>query len=150
MASSAKRGDVGGVSARAAAEDRGAGDERVGAGGNGALCRLGIDTTVDLQRNGPSARIDAGARRFDLPQLAFDEALPAEAWIDAHDEDEVDEVEQVVDGIDGGAGVEHHAGAFSERANELQRAMNMRPSFGMHGDPIRTGFGECLDVRIDR
>ena len=36
------------------------------------------------------------------------------------------------------------------RANVLQRAVKMRPRFRVHGDEIGAGFGEGLDIGVDR
>ncbi len=41
--------------------------------------------------------VDHIAHRFDLAQLRGNEALPAEAGIDAHDEHKVDFFEQIVE-----------------------------------------------------
>jgi hypothetical protein len=95
-------------------------------------------------------RIDALARVFtNLGQLAFDEALAAEAGIDAHDQDQVDQIHQIVQASIGVRDWKHHA-AFCPAQDMLQRAMDMRPAFGMHGEAVGPGIGESLDIGIDR
>ena len=46
--------------------------------------------------------------------------------------------------------IQHDPGSFAERADELQRAMQMRPRLGMHQDVVGAGLGERGDIRIDR
>src|SRR6185295_14800912 len=86
----AQRLDVGGVTLRPAAEHRGAGDQHVGTGGHGLLRRLGIDAAIDLEIDDAAARVDHLAQGGDLGELALDEALPAEARVDAHHQHQVD------------------------------------------------------------
>src|SRR5690606_39287902 len=50
----------------------------------------------------PAERIDAPADRLDLAKLAVDEALAAEAGIDAHHQHEIDLLEQVIERPGGG------------------------------------------------
>ncbi len=50
----------------------------------------------------------------------------------------------------GVAGIQHHAGTFAVRADELQRAMQMRPGLRMHQHVVGAGIGERGDVGIDR
>ena len=83
-------------------------------------------------------------------ELAFDEALAAEAGIDAHDQDQVHQVHQIVERIDRRAGIEHHAGLFAQLADVLKRAMDMRAGFGMHGQAVGARLGEGLEIGVHR
>ena len=46
--------------------------------------------------------------------------------------------------------IERHAGLLAERADRLQRAMQMRPGLGMDGDDVGAGLGEGGDIGVDR
>ena len=46
------------------------------------------------------------------------------------------------------ARIERDAGLLAERADRLQRAMQMRTGFGMHGDVVAAGFGKGLEIGI--
>src|SRR5256885_4078479 len=37
---------------------------------------------------------------------------------------------------------------LAERADRLQRAMQMRPGLGMHGDMVAAGFGERFEIGV--
>ena len=50
----------------------------------------------------------------------------------------------------GVAGLMRDAGALAERADRLQRAVEMRPRLGMHGDRVGAGGGEGLRDRDRR
>ena len=50
----------------------------------------------------------------------------------------------------GVAGIERQPGLLAERLDELDRAVDMRPGLGMHGDDVGAGLGEARDIRIDR
>ena len=52
--------------------------------------------------------------------------------------------------IDRRAGIEHHAGPLAQLADVLQRAVDMRARFGMHGDAVGAGLGERLQIGIGR
>src|SRR5204862_394836 len=81
--------DIVRIGLRTAAERRRPRDQHVGSGVDRAP-RVGlVDTAVDLEVYRPAARVDPLADRFDLLQLAVDEALPAEARIDAHHQHEI-------------------------------------------------------------
>src|SRR3546814_10844612 len=80
--------DIAGIGIRPALEGRGAGDEHVGARRDRERGGVGIDAAVDLQPYVAARLVDHLADRLDLAELAGDEALAAEAGVDAHDEDE--------------------------------------------------------------
>ena len=88
--------------------------------------------------------------RRDLIDHRRDERLTAETGIDRHQEDEVEPVEHVFDGVDGRRGIERHAGLLAERPDSLQRAVEMRPGFGVDGDDVGAGFGEGGEVGVGR
>ena len=46
--------------------------------------------------------------------------------------------------------IERDAGLLAERADRLQRAMQMRAGLGMHRDVIAAGLGEGLEIGIAR
>ena len=48
------------------------------------------------------------------------------------------------------AGIHGHAGLLAERADRLQRAVDMRAGFDMHGDDVGAGFGEGFEIGIAR
>ena len=52
--------------------------------------------------------------------------------------------------LDRRARVERDAGLLAERADRLQRAMQMRTGLGMDGDVIAAGLGEGLEIGIAR
>ena len=75
---------------------------------------------------------------------------PPKPGLTDHDQDQIDQIDDVVERLDRRPGIEHDAGLLAERADELKRAMHMRPGFGMHRDPVGAGIGEILDERIHR
>src|SRR4249919_2722252 len=128
------RGDHGAVVG--GAEDRAAGDEGVAAGiGRGANV-VGLDAAVDLEPDVAPARLDAPAHLLDLLQRRRDEALAAEAGVDAHDEDEVDLVDHPVEDVERRRRVEHEPGPATGGADELQRAVDVGAGVGMKADDV--------------
>ena len=93
------------------------------------------------------------AHRADPPDRLADgrdERLPAEPGIDAHHQDHVDEVE---DGLDDGrrrTRVQRDAGPLAERPDGLERAVQVRPGFGMDRDDVRAGRREGGEVGVGR
>ena len=79
--------DIAGIGVRPAGKRRRAGDQNVGAGLDRGGRRIGVDAAIDLQVDLAAARVDQLAQRLDLVELRADEALPAEAGIDAHHQD---------------------------------------------------------------
>ena len=142
------RGIVGG------AEDRGAGDQHIGPGGDAARRGLGGDAAIDLQRDrlaaGGDMGIDHPPQAGDLPELAAEEGLPAEAGIDRHHEDEVAEIEHILHRRYGRRRIKDHAGLFAQGADGLQAAVQMRPGFRVEADEVGAGGGEGLQVGIGR
>ena len=47
-------------------------------------------------------------------------------------------------------GFMRHAGLLAERADRLQRAMDMRAGFDMHGDDVGARLGEGFEIGIAR
>jgi hypothetical protein len=75
---SAQSLDIFGVSARAAPERGGPGDEHVRSGLDRAARRLPIDAAIDLEVDRLAGLVDLLADRLDLAELAVDKCLPAE------------------------------------------------------------------------
>ena len=88
--------DVLGIGGRPAGEGRRAGDEHIGPGGHRPGRGLGIDAAVDLEIDGPAGAVDAPAELGDLVELGGDEALAAEAGIDAHHQHQIDVIPEMV------------------------------------------------------
>src|SRR3546814_3153511 len=78
------------------AEERRSGDEGIGAGPGDVGDVVGLDTAVDLEPDGLAAGLDALAHALDLAQRRGDEALPAEAGVDRHQQHQVQVLEHVV------------------------------------------------------
>src|SRR3546814_7650986 len=93
--------------------------------------------------------VDLAAQFLDLVERAGDEALAAEARIHAHAEDKVYVAYDRVDRVGRRPRVKRHPRLLAEALDELQRAMQMRACFGMHGDDVGAGLGEGFDIGID-
>ena len=93
---------------------------------------------------------DHPAQGGDLRQLRRQECLATESGIHGHDQDDVDEIEHPRNAFHRRRRIQHDAGAFAVRADELERAVQMRPCFRVHQHMVGAGLGECLDERIDR
>src|SRR5215475_12236002 len=132
----------------AALEDGGAGNQDIGAGG-GYLGRvLWRDAAVDLDVDRAPAR-----HRPQIPDLVDrrgDERLAAESGIDRHDQDEIHEIDHRRHGAFGCSGIERDPGLLAERADRLERAVEMRPRLDMHRDDVRAGLSKGLEIRIAR
>ena len=74
--------------------------------------------------------------------------MAAEARIDRHHQDEIDQVDDRLDGLDRRARIERHAGLLAERADRLQRAVDVRARLDVHGDDVGAGLGEGLEIGI--
>jgi hypothetical protein len=106
------------------------------------------DAAIDLDAD--VAVADHRAQPSDFRQHGGDEGLAAEAGVHRHSEDQIHMVEHIGDGLLGGGRVERHAGLQPERADRLQRAVQMHPGFHRHGDAVDTGAGEGLQIGINR
>ena len=127
----AQRGDRRRVVRRA--EHGGAGDQRVGAGGDHARRRLGRDAAIHRQRDRAARGVDHPAQRRDLRQLRRQECLPAESGIDRHHQDDVDEIEHPRNAFrPASPGFSTTPARLPCDADELQRAMQMRSGLRMH------------------
>ena len=102
----------------------------------------------------PSISISIGrpwARVRTLRELldgAANEFLAAEARIDGHDQDEINEIDHRLDALDRRSRVHGDAGLLAERADRLQRAVDVGTCLHVHGDDIGAGLGECFQIRI--
>ena len=52
--------------------------------------------------------------------------------------------------LDRRAGIERDAGLLAERADRLQRAVDVRPGLDVHGDDVGAGLGEGFEIGIAR
>ncbi|VTR65137.1 hypothetical protein DESC_290207 [Desulfosarcina cetonica] len=129
-----------------AAEDGAAGHEYIDTGLGDAADRIGVDATVNLDEGVQAARLDHGLELNHLVEDRGDEFLTAEAWIDAHDHDEVQIGKNPLQGFHGGRRVEGHAGAGARFADQLNRAVQMGTGLLMDGDIIGPGSGEIGDI----
>ena len=96
-------------------------------------------------------RVDAlGARCSIFRSADGDEALAAEAGVDAHHQHEVDLVDHPVEHVERRRRVEHQPGLAAGGADQLQRAIDVRARVGMKADEVGAGLGERLRERVDR
>ena len=87
---------------------------------------------------------------LDLAQRRIDEALAAEARVDAHHQQQVDLVDHPLQAVDRRRRVEHQARLAAGVADQLQRAVDVRAGVGVEADPVGAGLGKRLRQRIDR
>jgi hypothetical protein len=132
------------------AEDGAAGHEGVGAGIGHAADVVDLDAAVDLQPDVAAAGVDELARRLDLAQRRVDEALAAEAGVDAHDQDQVDLVDRPLQHVERRGRVEHQPGLFALGLDELQRAVDVRAGVGVEAHQVGAGLAEGLRQRVHR
>src|SRR3954469_24155425 len=147
--SGADNRDVAGiVRAALAAKHGGARYKRIGARsghGGGIVAR---DAAVNLESDRPVAY--HASNTPDLLELGFEEGLAAKARIDRHHQDEVETIEDIFDRAFGSRGTQADAGLLAERADGLERAIEVRTGFGMHRDEIRAGLRERFKIAIGR
>ena len=104
----------------------------------------------------PSISMSIGrpaASARELAQLldrAGNEFLPAEAWIDRHDQDQIDEIDDRCDRVLRRSWIQGHAGLLAQRPDRLQRTVEVRAGFHVHGDDVGPRFGEGLKIGIAR
>src|SRR5690606_26701490 len=125
-------------------------DEYSGARGDGAWRGFEIDTSIDFEFDGGVFAIDPLADCLDLLQLTFDEALAAEARIDAHDKHEIEVSEKRPEVFDGRARIEHEAGLRARGLDRLHGAVWVRTCLGVEGDDVRARARKGIDIGIDR
>ena len=78
------------------------------------------------------------------------EFLAAESGIDRHHQDDVDEIEHPRNAVRRRRGIQHDAGSFAVRANQLERAVQVRPCLRVHQNVVGAGVGERGDEGVDR
>src|SRR5699024_5648381 len=76
-------------------EHRATGYEDVCASRHGLVGGARLDASVDLEVDRLAGRVDHLAESPDLFELRGDEALPTEAWVDAHHEHEIEVFQDV-------------------------------------------------------
>jgi hypothetical protein len=96
----------------------------------------------------PLASMSLRAAR--LAQRAVDEALAAEAGVDAHDQHQVDLVDHPLQHVQRRGRVEHQAGLAALGLDQLQRAVDVRAGVGVEADQVGAGLGRRPGQRIDR
>src|SRR3546814_7888831 len=90
--------------------------------------------------------VDHLAHGFDLAKLAFDEALPAKARIDAHDEDQIDVLDEIVQHLGRGGGIERHARLLAQGLDMLDCTMDMRPCFRMNRNDVCARLRKSFEI----
>ena len=99
MSSAPDRADILGVALRPTGEGGRAGNQNVRASLHRKAGGILVDATVDLKIDGLAQRVDALAQLTDFRQLAGDEALPAEAGVDRHHQNEIQILKDMLDGF---------------------------------------------------
>ena len=145
-----KRGDIGGVMVRPAAEGGGAGDQH----GRAGVDRLAARWRRRSRRRPRCRRPDPAWRRgWRSPRSSSaGEAMnfcPPKPGIDAHHQHQVDLLEHIVEHLGRGRRIERHAGLLAQRLDPLDGAMEVRSGLGMDGDDVGAGLGEGVE-EIDR
>ncbi len=112
-----------------------------------ALAVCVIDAAVDLDPGVQAPVLADLAQRPDLGQDFRQEALPPEAGVDRHDEDDVDEVEHVLDEGERAGRVERHTRGLAEFADAAQHAMQVDcgRGFGLDHDVVGARLDEVVD-----
>ena len=77
-------------------------------------------------------------------------ALGKKAGVSINPATPVEAIEHVLDAAFRCRGIDRYAGFLAERADRLQRAVQVRAGLHMHGNDVGTGPGESLDMRIGR
>ena len=105
-----------------------------------------IDPAVDFYARRTAAPGEEGAQLADFLQGMRNERLPAEAGIDAHEQDDVEVLEDVLQGVDGRMGIEGNACLHACRLDLLDGAVQMGGRLSVDGKDVGTRAGECLNV----
>src|SRR5262249_41350104 len=95
--SAAQPADVAGIGVGTAAESRGARDQHIGACSYRGARRIFLDAAIDLEIDVAAKLVDAGTQRLELVERLGNEALSAEARIDAHHQHKIDVVQYIFD-----------------------------------------------------
>lgn len=85
-------------------------------------------------------------RMGDLRHALGDKGLPAEAWMDSHDEDDVHQGEPLVQALDGGLGIDGYPCLQSSAVDLGDGCMDIAVGLDMDGDRIASGISEGVDI----
>ena len=132
-------------------ENRGAGDERVGAGFDDFVRVGGGNTAINLDPRVHTVRIAHGLDLRNLTNLRFDEALAAEPGVDAHHEDQVNLFDDVLQALGGGAGVQHDTRFAPQVLDLVHRAVQVDgggAGVRVDGDDVRARLGEIRHAKL--
>jgi hypothetical protein len=132
----------------AVGENGGASHQHIGASVHRQRGRLEVDAAIDLELTMSVALLQQVPCPLNFRQHAVDEALPTEARVDGHDQQQVDVGEDVFDRRGGRRGVEAHSGLFLVLFDQLHGPMQMRRGFLMDDDDVGTRLNERLDVAL--
>ena len=91
----------------------------------------------DLNTKLPATRASAPAARS-----------PAEAGIDAHEQDDIEVLEDVLQGVDGRMGIEGNACFHACCLDLLDSAVQVGGRLSVDGKDVGTRAGECLNVAL--
>src|SRR3546814_4402513 len=110
----------------------------------------GVHPTVYFEAVILACLVDHLAHGFDLAKLAFDEALPAKARIDAHDEDQIDVLDEIVQHLGRGGGIERHARLLAQGLDMLDCTVDMRPCFRMNRNDVCARLRKSFEILVHR
>src|SRR3546814_17203441 len=134
-----------GIGCRPSPECRGACNQHIRSCCNGSRRCAGVNTTVYFQADILACLVDHLAHGFDLAKLAFDEALPAKARIDAHDEDQTAVLDEIVQHLGRGGGIERHARLLAQGLAMLACTVDMRPLLSMKPNDVCARLRQRLE-----
>jgi YVTN family beta-propeller protein len=131
-------------------EDRGAGNEGLGAGAASFDNGRGVDPAVDLEANGTPAGVDPVPELGDLGKNVREEALAGKPRVDGHDEHDVERIPLVTEDLETIGGVEGHPRTAAERADPRERPVKMPRARGVHDERPGSHAREFLDEGVGR
>ena len=108
------------------AEYCGAGDNRVGASGDGQSRGVVIFSAVNFDCRIEAALLAEATQSPNLGQHLRQEFLSAKPGVHGHHEYDVTEMKDIFNQLYGASGIERHARPFAEFANPGESAMEMR------------------------
>src|SRR5690606_23542990 len=126
------------------------GHEGVGPGLRNLADVLGVDPAVHFQTDITPAGVNQRSRLAQLVQGGGDELLPAEAGVDAHQQDHVDLVHHVPEHIQRGRRIEYQPGFGAAIADQLQGSVDMVAGFRVEGDVTGPRLQKVADDAIHR
>ena len=129
-------------------EHAGAAHNRVGASFDHLPGIAAFDAAIHFDPGIEATLIAHAAQITDLLNLVLNEALTAEAWVDAHDQHQIAQLEAVLEGVQGGAGVQHRTRHFAEVLDLGQVAVQVRAGLNLNRNDVGAGFGEVRDVLL--